>query len=81
MSPTACSDVSPWKINYVYKNSVLGKLGLMKVIAVKSSTDSGSTKAGLSCDVKTITNQGDMDFTVTTETVNGEVYTKVVPQF
>ena len=77
--PTKCDDISAWRMNSVYENSLYGKMGL-KILAVESIKDTGSNSAGLRCDAKVFTTHGEMDFTVTTRTINGTVYIEMQPK-
>jgi hypothetical protein len=76
--PTTCADFSVRRMNSIYENSFPGKMGL-RILAVLSITDTGSTSVGLRCTAKTFTTHGEMTFAVTTRTINGVVYMEMAP--
>ncbi len=76
--PTKCADMSARQLQHVYQNSLLGKMGL-RILAVQSSTDIGSTSAGLRCRVRLFATNGEMTFTVSTKQINGDIYIEMVP--
>jgi hypothetical protein len=78
--PTKCDDFSAWRLNSVYENSLPGRFGMMKILVVEQSADTGSKVGRLSCDIKTLTTSGEMRFIVTTRPIGETVYIEMQPQ-
>jgi hypothetical protein len=77
--PATCAEVSARLMNYIYKDSLLGRMGL-KILEVETSTNDGSRDKDLSCNVKAVTTHGEMKFHLSTETINGKTYVEIAPR-